>query len=109
MDDQIRDILLSTTEEMLEAQLKAVRSLIDKRKPGKTSTKKGMSQIDMTYAILHDAGQPLHVTRIIERISDRYGITPDRESLVSSLSKRIARADRFIRVGPNLFALRKEE
>jgi hypothetical protein len=68
-----------------------------------------MSQIDMVVAILVSAGEPLHVSQIIRLADERFHVTLDRESLVSSLSKRVARGDRLLRVGPNRFALRPEE
>lgn len=106
MDDQIRDLMLATTEEMLAAQLRAVRSLRARRPPRPSPRQAGMSQLEMAYAILRDAGQPMHVSELIAHIAERFGNAPDRESLVSALSKRVARADRFVRVGPNRFAVR---
>lgn len=64
-----------------------------------------MSNIDMTYDILADASSPLHVTDIIARIRARFDVCVDRESLVSALSKRVTRQDRFARTGKNTFAL----
>ena len=109
MDDQLRDFMLATAEEMLAAQLRAVRALRAKRSTVPRPKRHGLSQLDMAYAILLDAQQPLHVTQIIERAASRFGVTIDRESLVSSLAKRIARHDRFERVGPNRFARRAED
>ncbi len=109
MDDQFRELMLATTEEMLSAQLRAVRSLRAAHPRQPHAKRQSMSQIDMAYSILQDAQQPLHITRIIELATQRFGVTPDRESLVSSLTKRVARQDRFVRVGPNRFALRSLE
>jgi len=109
MDDDLRDQILATNEEMLSAQLRAIRALRAKRTGLATPRRKGMSQVDMAQAILLDARQPLHVAQIIELVAQRFGVTLDRESLVSSLTKRVARQDRFERVGPNLFTLRSEE
>lgn len=111
MDENLRDTLLEVIENSLEAQLLAVRRL---RAPipgnGKviTSAKKpqneGMSQIDMAYNIL-SSGQSLHIKEILAAISVRFQTEVDRESLVSALSKRVARGDRFQRVGRNTFSL----
>lgn len=111
MDENLRDTLLEVIENSLEAQLRAVRRL---RAPipgnGKviTSAKKpqneGMSQIDMAYNIL-SSGQSLHIKEILAAISVRFQTEVDRESLVSALSKRVARGDRFQRVGRNTFSL----
>ena len=109
----IRDTILETLEECLEVQLRAVRGL---RRAGPQSAKaarqaKGVkesrSQVDMAYDILKEAAQPLHISEILSQIKTRFGCQVDRESLVSALTKRVARADRFMRTGKNTFALRK--
>ena len=109
MDDRLRDLVLATHEEMLAAQLRAVRALRTKPQLAPRPRQQGMSQVDMAYAILQEAAEPLHVRQIIERVEQRFGVTLDRESLVSSLSKRVARQDRFQRIGPNRYALRPKE
>jgi hypothetical protein len=62
----------------------------------------------MAYDILAKARAPLHVSELIARIQTAFGVGIDRESLVSSLSKKIARGDRFVRTAKNTFALRRE-
>ena len=62
----------------------------------------------MTYDILKKARGPLHVSEILERLRTQFGVAVDRESLVSSLSKKVAREDRFLRPEKNTFALRPE-
>jgi len=62
----------------------------------------------MTFDILKKARTPLHVSEIIHRIQTQFGVTVDRESLVSSLSKKVARQDRFLRPEKNTFSLRSE-
>lgn len=107
MDDDLRDLLLSTFEESLEAQLRAVRRL--RRQPetaGEERPRKGLSQVDMAYDILRKARTPLHVSEILDRIQAHFRVTVDRESLVSSLSKKVAREDRFLRPEKNTFSLR---
>lgn len=109
----IRDTILETFEECLDAQLRAVRGL---RRAGPQSArvalegkgpKESRSQVDMAYDILKEAAQPMHVSEILSRIKTRFGRQVDRESLVSALTKRVARADRFVRTGKNTFALLK--
>lgn len=112
-NDTIRLAVLEATEASLAAQLKAIRSLrIAKQPPGsqsiapgQSSRAKGRSHIDMTYDILTEAARPLHVSEIISRIATRFDVRVDRESLVSALSKRVAREDRFKRTDKNTFAL----
>jgi hypothetical protein len=42
---------------------------------------------------------------IIARIEQAFAVSVDRESLVSALSKKVARRDRFARTEKNTFAL----
>ena len=109
MNDDITATILSIFEASLEAQLRAIRRL---RQPQPTSGearhRKGLSQVDMAFDILKKARSPLHVSQILERIQTHFGITVDRESLVSSLTKKVARGDRFLRPEKNTFSLRPE-
>ena len=109
MTDDIRDVILSSVEASLEAQLRAVRRL-RQGQTGDTQVprKQGRSQVDMAYDILKKARTTLHVSEIIDRIQTQFGVAIDRESLVSSLSKKVARQDRFLRPEKNTFSLRPE-
>ena len=69
---------------------------------------KGLSQVDMAFDILKKTRSPLHVSEILDRIQTQFGQTIDRESLVSSLTKKVARGDRFLRPEKNTFSLRPE-
>jgi hypothetical protein len=109
MNDEAKDVILSVFEASLEAQLRAVRRL----RQGEPSSsgpprRKGLSQVDMAFDILKKARAPLHVSLILERIRIQFGVTIDRESLVSSLTKKVARGDRFLRPEKNTFSLRPE-
>jgi hypothetical protein len=50
----------------------------------------------------------LHVADLLVRIHRTFGVTVDRESVVSSLTKKVARGDRFVRTAKNTFGLRPE-
>jgi hypothetical protein len=63
----------------------------------------------MAYDVLRKARTPLHVSELLARIQSAFGVRVDRESLVSSLSKKIAAGKRFLRTEPNTFGLRPEE
>ena len=105
-EDKIRTAVLDAFEASLDAQLRAVRRL----KQGKSERpriRKGMSQVDMAHDILRRAGNPLHVSEIIDRIESVHGQRLDRESLVSALVKKVQRRDRFTRTDKNVFALLK--
>jgi DNA-directed RNA polymerase delta subunit len=110
MADDLRDTLLSTIEASLDAQLRAVRRLRKRENAeSKPLRKPRLSQVDMAYDVLKKARTPLHVTELLNRIQSTFGVRIDRESLVSSLTKKIARGDRFLRTKPNTFGLRSEE
>jgi hypothetical protein len=108
-ESDLREILLDVIESSLDAQLRAVRRLRKQpveplsRSPGRP--KKSMSHLDMAYDIL-SSGPPLHIHDLLAAIKERFDLDVDRESLVSALSKRVARGDRFVRTARNTFALR---
>jgi len=109
MNDETKDLILSVFEASLEAQLRAVRRLRHgEPAPAGPRRREGLSQVDMAFDILKKARAPLHVSQILERIQAQFGVSVDRESLVSSLTKKVARADRFVRPEKNTFALRSE-
>jgi hypothetical protein len=109
MNDDPKDIILSAFEASLKAQLRAVRRLRQGKPEGAAARpKKGLSQVDLAYNILQKARSPLHVSEILARLHAAFHVTVDRESLVSSLSKKVARGDRFLRTAKNTFALRPE-
>src|SRR5271166_5646808 len=109
MDDDLRKLILDIFVASLDAQLRAVRRLqLDPQKTPIRPPRKSMSQVDMAYDILKRARSPLHVSVIIERIQQAFGVTVDRESLVSSLTKKVVRGDRFTRTAKNTFGLLPE-
>jgi hypothetical protein len=108
-DEDLKDVILGTFEASLDAQLRAVRRLRHgEAGRGSARPTKGRSQVDMAYDILKQARGPLHVAELLTRIQTRFGVAIDRESLVSSLTKKVARGDRFVRTDKNTFGLRPE-
>ena len=107
MNDETKDLILGVFEASLEAQLRAVRRL-RQGEPAtpQTRRRKGLSQVDMAFDILKKARSPLHVSDILERIQTQYSVAVDRESLVSSLTKKVARGDRFLRPEKNTFSIK---
>jgi hypothetical protein len=109
MNNDTRDLILSVFETSLEAQLRAVRRLRQGEMDAPaTRPRKGLSQVDMSFDILRKARSPLHVSDLLDRIRSQFSVNIDRESLVSSLSKKVARGDRFLRPEKNTFALKPE-
>ena len=108
MNGELKDLILETVEQSLDAQLRAVRRLRRGGPPPRQQSRSRLSQVDMAYDILKKARSPLHISELLARMQKAYGISVDRESLVSSLSKKIARGDRFLRTAKNTFGLRQE-
>lgn len=106
--DEIEAAVLHAVEVSLEAQLRAVKRL--RAGPGEPKVaRKGTSQIDMVHDVLRRAGKPLHVSEIIERVEKVHGFKLERESIVSTLVKKVNRGDRFVRTDKNVFALKGGE
>jgi hypothetical protein len=109
MPNDVRDDLLEVFEAISKAQLNTLRRLRrnvkQQARPSNAKSTKSMSHVDMVYDILQTAGQPLHISEILARVAKRHGLVLDRESIVSALTKRVARKDRFLRTGPNTFSV----
>ena len=107
MENKIPEGLLDLYENMLSAQLRVVRQLMN-RKPSKLKSRleKGMSNIDMALDILRQAHQPLHVSDILAQVKAKYKISLDRESLVSALVKKVHRHHGVLRTAPNTFEVK---
>jgi hypothetical protein len=105
------EFILSLYESLLRAQLNTVKQV--RKSLGleahEEPKKERISQMDMVYDVLSKSKGAMHVDDIISQIEQRFGFKPDKDSLVSALTKRIARHDRFIKTGPNTFSLIAEE
>jgi hypothetical protein len=111
MSEEIRKVILETVESVLDAQLRAVRRLRRRQEhsaqsPPEKAPHKRRSQMSMVEDLLVEAAQPLHISLIIQQAKSRFNQVLDRESLVSALTKRVKRKDRFVRTGPNTYGLR---
>ena len=112
MDDKsIQKSVLEALASDLDAQARAVRRLIPANGSLPSSRRVDedqarMSQVDIVEDILRRAGSELHITDIIERAKKAHRVSLDRESVVSALTKKITRGERFERRGPNVFALK---
>ncbi len=105
----LEQVVLKALAMSLEAQLRAVRRLQgSERRAGGAKGKESRSQVDLVFDILNTAGQPLHISEIIERVRKRHNVLLDRESIVSALTKKMQRGDRFTRPDPNVFGLLSE-
>jgi hypothetical protein len=103
--EDIRDIILDSMVVSLEAQLRALKKLrgsADEEEP----RNKSMSNLDIVFNILNTSGTPLHISQIIADAEKTFGVRLERESLVSALSKKILKEERFVRTGKNTFALK---
>ena len=93
---------LKIKHRLLDAQIKIVRELQQQFSPVKVKRK---TQVEMVFDILNDAGMPLHIKEIISLVKKKYDVELDRETIVSSIAKKIARGILFKRVAPNTYDL----
>ena len=98
-------------EELLKAQIGVIREYLRNVDSGggeKLSTQnKSRSYLSIIRDVLIAASSPLHVSEIIHQAYELYGITLDRESVVSALTKKVKKGVTFIRTGPNTFGLKE--
>lgn len=106
---EIHTAVLGAVAVGLEAQLRAVRRMLGAE--GEAAGKKPRartSNVDVVEDILRKAGTPLHISEILARARKTFGLTLDRESVVSALTKKVRKGDRFDRPDKNVFALKPE-
>ena len=109
MESKIPEWFLSFYESLFLAQLRAVRQLKSpKPKKAKRTEHEGMSNMNMATDILRRTQRPLHVSEIIAQVKSKYGISLDRESLVSALVKKVHRRQGLSRTAPNTFQIEAE-
>jgi len=109
MESKTPEWFLSFYESLLSAQLRTVRQLKSpKLKKPKRKEEEGMSNMDMTIDILRRAQRPLHISEILAQVKTKYGVTLDRESLVSALVKKVHRRQGLSRSAPNTFEIEAE-
>jgi hypothetical protein len=109
MESKIPEWFLSFYESLFLAQLRIIRQLKSpKSKRSKRREDKSMSNMDMAVDILRRFQGPLHISDIIAQVKTKYGVTLDRESLVSALVKKVHRRQGLIRSSPNTFQIEAE-
>jgi hypothetical protein len=109
MESKTPEWFLSFCESIFSAQLRAVRQLKSPQpKKAKPKEGKSISNMDMSIDILQKAQRPLHISEIIAQVKAKYGVTLDRESLVSALVKKVHRRQGLSRTAPNTFQIETE-
>ena len=109
MESKAPEWFLSFYESLFVAQLRTVRQLKSPRpKKAKRREDKGMSNMNMAIDILQRAPRPLHISEVIAQVKTKYGVTLDRESLVSALVKKVHRRQGLSRPAPNTFEIEAE-
>ena len=93
---------LTIKQKVLRAQLKAINELLQQFSPVKVKRK---TQTEMVYDILNDVDNSLHIKEIISLVKQKYNVELDRETIVSSIAKKIAKGIVFKRVAPNTYDL----
>ncbi len=109
MESKIPEWFLSFYESLFLAQLRTIRQFKSpKPRKAKRVEGKSMSNIDMSIDILRRGQRPLHISEIIAQVKTKYGVTLDRESLVSALVKKVHRRQGLSRTAPNTFEIETE-
>jgi hypothetical protein len=103
VNKKIPEELLMLHEELLKAQLQAIRRLREPKGTG-GRTMEGRSNMSIVIDLLKEADQPLHVSEIIRQARERFDVALDRESVVSALVKKV-KAGAVIRSAPNTFTV----
>ena len=67
-------------------------------------TRRRTSNVNRCFDILANAGRPFHITALLESLAEQ-GVIPSRDTLTSSLTKRLAPKGPFVRTAPNTFGL----
>jgi len=93
---------LTIKQKVLGAQLKAINELLQQFSPVKVKRK---TQTEMVYDILNDVDNSLHIKEIISLVKQKYDVELDRETIVSSIAKKISKGILFKRVAPNTYDL----
>jgi hypothetical protein len=79
----VRNIILETIEASLEAQLAAIRTLRESRlrpRALKPRRERKKTNLDLVHAVLAQAGEPLHITRIVSSVRILFGGELERDS-----------------------------
>ncbi len=106
----IRQVILETVEDMLEAQLKSVRRLRDREEGTETPTRrkvrKRQSLVDLSVGILIQEQRPVHIDELVELLKERHNRLTERDSLSSALAKKDHQGILVRRVAPGMFTFR---
>ena len=98
-------------EELLKAQIGVIRGYLRNVDSGGSeklpAQNKRRSHLSIIREVLLARKSSLHVSEIIQQAHEQYGVTLDRESVVSALTKKIKKGVTFIRTGPNTFGLKE--
>ncbi len=106
MESKIPEWFISFYESLFSAQLRAIHQMKSpKHRKAKEGEKRSMSNMGMAIDILRRAQRPLHISEIIAQVKTKYGVTLDRESLVSALVKKVHRSQGLSRTAPNTFQI----
>ena len=98
---------LQYEKEVAEFKLQLIRRLAKGAGPAPEERGKRTSNMETVENVLAAAGRPLHISQIIAVAQRDLGVSLDRDSLSSALSKQIRKGRRFVRTDPNTFGLKQ--
>ncbi len=106
MENKPPEWFLTLQEELLSAQLRVIHRLKAPKVSKKARRERSMSNMDMCLDILRSAKRPLHISEILAQVKAKYGVTLERESLVSALVKKVQGNRGVARTAPNTFEVK---
>jgi hypothetical protein len=104
--EEVKNTILDALITASEAQARALRLLRKSPAARQSRRRVGTSQVDLVEDILARAGGPLHINEIMAQVEKIHGLKLDRESIVSALTKKVMRNERFVRTPKNTFDLK---
>jgi len=102
-----KNAFLQYEREVAEFKLRLIRRLTKNAVPTLKERVPRTSNMEAVENVLAAAGQPLHISQIIAAAQTDLGVSLDRDSLSSALSKQIRKGKRFVRTDPNTFGLKQ--
>ena len=78
-------------------------------RPQRTRPIRESSSVGQARRVLRIAhGGPLHIDEVIKLIRQMTGLSVNKQTLVSNLSRYVNAGDTFVRTAPNTYALKRE-
>ena len=113
MENKDQKLILRTLETLYELQLRSVRQLLGEEEvETRSSRRRGVrrqSNVDAIITILKQENRSLHVNEIVDLLRQQFGRITDRDTISSTLSKKVKQGILIRKTGPATFGLIESE